>query len=43
MKTKYPVHTMAFGVITNDGDVMLPFFFSHNLKLNMEVYIKYLE
>ena len=31
---------IVFGVVTNDVDVMLLFFFSHGLRLNTEAYIK---
>ena len=43
MKTKHPVSIMVFGIVTSDGDVMLPFIFSRGLSLNMETYIKCLE
>ena len=34
---------MVFGVVTNNGDVMLPFIFPHGDTHNTEAYIKYLE
>ena len=35
---------MVFGVVTNDGDVMPSYIFSHGLRINIEkTYIKYLE
>ena len=35
MKSKHPVHIMGFIVVTNDGDIMPPFFFLHGLTFNM--------
>ena len=40
MKTKHPIHTMMFGAVTSNGDVILPLIFSHGLRLNTEAYIK---
>ena len=40
MKTKQPVSIIVFGVVTSNGDVMLPFIFPHDLKFNMEPCIK---
>ena len=34
---------MVFGVVTSNGDIMPPFIFLHGFKLNMEIYIKFLE
>lgn len=34
------VNTIAFGVITNDGSIMLPYNSPHDLTLKLEDYIK---
>ena len=34
---------MVFGVVTSDGNVMLPFIFPHSIRFNTEAYIKCLE
>ena len=39
MKSRHPIHM----VVTNHGDIMLSFIIPHGLRLNMEVYIKWLE
>ena len=36
---KFPVTSMVFGVISCEGDVMPPHFFSENVKLNTDGYI----
>ena len=38
-----PVHIMVFGVAKSDGDVMPLSIGPHDLRLNTESYIKYLE
>ena len=38
-KNQHQVHIKVFDVITSDGDIMPPFLFLHNIKLNMEAYI----
>ena len=43
MKTKYPVHIMAFGVVTSDGDVMPPSIFLHDPIPNIKFCIKFLK
>ena len=43
MKTKHPGYIMVFGVVTRDGDIMLPFIFPYDLRLIMEAYIMCLE
>ena len=40
MNIKHQVHIRVFGIVTNDGDVMSLFIFSHGLKLNTKAYIK---
>ena len=40
MKAKYPAHVMVFGVVSSEGDVMLPYFFEEGLKVNSDVYTK---
>ena len=36
MKTKHLIHIMMFEVVTDDGDAMPPFIFTHSLRLNTE-------
>ena len=36
MTTKHPVHIRVFRVITNNGDIMLPFVFPHAFTLNID-------
>ena len=43
MKIKPPIHIMAFGEVTSDGDVKPPFLFSHGHRLNTETCIKCIE
>ena len=43
MKTKHSAHTMVFGIVTTHGDVMSPFIFPRDLRLNPQAYIKFLE
>ena len=43
LKIKHPVHIVVFGVVTSDGDVILPFIFLHGLRFNTLTYIMYLE
>ena len=35
IKTKHPIHSMVFGVVTGNGDVMLSFIFPHDLRLKL--------
>ena len=42
MSTKFPATVMVLGVVSNEGDVMPPYFFPKGLKINMEEYIKVL-
>ena len=39
MSTKFPATVMVLGVISNEGDVMPPFFFEAGLRVNAEAYI----
>ena len=41
--TKHPAHIMLLGVVTNNGDVMLPFISPHGRTPNSQVYIKCLD
>ena len=34
---------MVFRVVTDDGDVMIPFIFPHGLRHNRKAHIKWLE
>ena len=43
MKTIHPVYIIVFGMVTGNGDIILPFIFLHSLKLNIEAYLKYVE
>ena len=43
MKTKHLIDIMMFGVVTSSGYIMPPFIFLHDLRLNMNTYIKCLE
>ena len=43
LNTKYQVHIMVCGVVMSNSDVMPPFIFLHDLRLNMEDYTKCLE
>ena len=43
IKSKHPVHTMVFGVVTSNGNVMPSFIFPYGLRLNTEAYVNYLE
>lgn len=38
-KTKFPQTVMVLGVVSNEGDVMPPFFFEKGLKVNAQVYV----
>lgn len=38
MKTKFPAHIMVLGVVSSDGHVMPPYFFTEGLKVNQKVY-----
>ena len=40
MSTKFPATVMVLGVISNEGDVMPPFFFPKGLKINADEYLK---
>ena len=40
MRSKHPIYIMLFGVVTNNGNIMLPFIILHGLRLNTEAYIK---
>ena len=42
MKSKQPVH-IIFGVVTGDGDVIIPFIFPHGSSPNMQASIKWIE
>ena len=42
MSTKFPATVMVLGVVSNEGDVMPPYFFPKGLKINMEELIKVL-
>jgi hypothetical protein len=42
MATKFPATVMVLGVVSNEGDVMLPDIFAKGLKINTEEYIKVL-
>ena len=33
---------MVFGVVTSDGDAKYPYNFSNRLKINTEIYIKFI-
>ena len=37
MKTEHPVHIIVFRVVTSDDDVIPPFIFLLDLRLNTEV------
>ena len=37
MKTKHPVYNMLFGVVTSNADIMPPFIYPHDLKLEATV------
>lgn len=39
MSTKFPASVMVLGVISNEGDVMPPFFFEGGLRVNADAYI----
>ena len=39
MSTKFPATVMVLGVISNEGDVMPPFFFEEGLRVNADAYI----
>ena len=41
LKTKYSLHLVVFGVVISNGDVLPPFIFPHDLRLNTEVYTKW--
>ena len=43
MHTKFPQTVMVLGVVSSEGDVMLPYFFPKGLKVNSEEYVKVLE
>lgn len=43
MHSKYPAHIMVLGVVSSEGDVMPPFFFSNGLRLGAVDYIQILE
>ncbi len=41
-RTKFPAQVMVLGVISNEGDVMPPYFFEQGLKVNTDVYLNVL-
>ena len=43
MKTIHLAHIIVYGMVTIDDDIIYPFIFPHDLKLNVEAYINYLE
>ena len=43
MKTKFPNMVMVFGVISSDGDMMLPHIFEMVLRVNTEIYLQVME
>lgn len=42
MKTKFTATVMVLGVVSNEGDIMDPYFFSQGLKINADVYLEVL-
>lgn len=43
MKTKFPAAIMVMGVVSNEGDIMAPHFFSKGLRLNSDTYLEVLK
>ena len=43
MKTKFPNMVMVFGVISSNGDVMLPHIFETGLRVDTEIYLQVME
>ena len=43
MKTNHAVHITVFGMVTWDGDIILPLIFPHSLRHNTKTYIKSLK
>jgi DDE superfamily endonuclease len=43
MHTKFPSSVMVFGVVTNEGHVMPPYFFPQGLRVNADAYIETLD
>jgi len=43
MHTKFPATVMVLGVVSNEGHVMPPHFFSQGLRVNAAAYIEALE
>lgn len=43
MHSKFPASVMVLGVISSEGDVMVPHFFERHLKVNADIYINVLE
>ena len=43
MKTKFPATVMVFGVVSSEGDIILPHIFEVGLKVNTKVYLNVLK
>ncbi len=43
MSTKFPATVMVLGVVSNEGDVMMPHIFPKGLRVNRAEYIKVLD
>ena len=43
MQTKFLATVMVFGIVSLDGDVMLPHIFPEGLRVNSDIYIELLK